>query len=188
MNHLIELYFVNMNWFPIFHRPTFLKLVEEGLHLHNIHFAATVLCVCAISARFTDDPRIIGDGITTEKSTGWLWFKQVYPIHSTFVSPPTIFEVQRYAVSCISFSFKIVSSGTKMTIYYLQTSYLGEAGWNLTGIAARMLQDIGAHRKVLPSEHTIERELWIRSFWTIAILDSMISSWTGRPKAMNMNE
>ncbi|KAF9461610.1 hypothetical protein BDZ94DRAFT_1323197 [Collybia nuda] len=85
---LIELYFKHSNlYIPLLHRPTFENSIAEGLHLKNDMFGATVLLVCAVASRYSDDPRILLDGVDSYHSCGWKWFDQHphYSIYNTTV-------------------------------------------------------------------------------------------------------
>ena len=56
---LVDLYFSKINiYLPLLHRPTFEKSVAEGLHHTDGLFASTYVLVCAVGARFSDDPRV----------------------------------------------------------------------------------------------------------------------------------
>ncbi|KAL0068996.1 Gypsy retrotransposon integrase-like protein 1 [Marasmius tenuissimus] len=69
---LIDLYFRRINpIFPLLHRPTFERLVSDGLHLQDRAFGRTVLGVCAVASRHIDDPRTLSEGTASEHSRGW---------------------------------------------------------------------------------------------------------------------
>lgn len=75
---LINLYFEEVNcFFPVLHRPTFDRKVADNLHLVDHRFAATLLMVCSLGARHSNDPRVVLDGETTRQSAGWKWHTQV---------------------------------------------------------------------------------------------------------------
>lgn len=83
---------------PLFHRPSFETSVAEGLHLQDPSFGATLLLVCAIGSRYSDDPRVLYDGTTSTHSAGWKWFEQVSVIRRSFIPPPSLRELQNFAV------------------------------------------------------------------------------------------
>ncbi|KZT67994.1 hypothetical protein DAEQUDRAFT_728533 [Daedalea quercina L-15889] len=171
MNLLIELYFQEVQPFtPLLHRPTFERNIREGLHLEDVGFGSTVLLVCAIGARFTDDPRVcLQDYPENRLSSGWEWFKQVQMIRQSMLAPPRLYDLQVYCLTAI----------------FLQGSSAPQASWTLIGVGIRMAQDVGAHRKkVYNVKPTVEEELWKRAFWVLVSMDRSISSVLGRPCAI----
>lgn len=63
MNSLLSLYFEHHNIiYPLIHRPTLEKQLREGLHHTNEAFATTVLLMCALGARYSDDPAVLLGG------------------------------------------------------------------------------------------------------------------------------
>lgn len=101
---LVDLYFTHFNSILIFvSRPTFLKSLTEGLHLKDRHFGELVLAVCAVGARFSNDPRNLDDNTTSEQSIGWRWIRQIQPFKSSYTGYPTVNEIQMYAVCSIPF-------------------------------------------------------------------------------------
>jgi hypothetical protein len=96
---LIDLYFSNINlYLPLLHRPTFQKSVTEGLHHKDDRFASIYLLVCAIGARYSDDRRVLLDGVDSFHSCGWRWFNQVQMVKKSFLCPPTLYDLQFYCV------------------------------------------------------------------------------------------
>jgi hypothetical protein len=119
---LVDLYFINMNSFlPLLHRPTFEKALREGVHHRDDGFAAVVLLVSAVGSRFSDDPRVILEGTNSPHSAGWSWFHQVQMVRRSLFSPPSLYDLQVYCVSCI---FVGLSAHHEMisNISYLQRS------------------------------------------------------------------
>ena len=87
---------------PLLHRPTFDKSVKEGLHLKNLNFAPVFLLVCAVGARYSDDPRVRLDGVKSHHSAGWKWFEQVQIMKRSLLAPPTLYDLQLYCVSMVA--------------------------------------------------------------------------------------
>ncbi|KAJ6617449.1 hypothetical protein B0H10DRAFT_1797343, partial [Mycena sp. CBHHK59/15] len=57
MNALIEMFFTHINPLVyVFHSATFRRSVADGLHFHDAQFGAVVLAVCALGAKYSDDP------------------------------------------------------------------------------------------------------------------------------------
>jgi hypothetical protein len=97
----VDAYFVETNvMWPLLHRPTFERLVAEGLHLRDDGFAGVLLIVCGIASRYVDDPRTLVDG-GLPLSAGWRYFNQVQMGQSLLVLP-TLFDIQIYCVTAWS--------------------------------------------------------------------------------------
>jgi hypothetical protein len=121
---LIDHYFSHYNnYFPLLHRPLFEKAVADGVHLQNHTFGAVLLLVCAIGARYSQDPRVLAPGDSEPTQfPGWHWFEQVHLLvlflnicYSTCVkiginswpvlAIPRLYDVQVYAVRIQPFIF-----------------------------------------------------------------------------------
>lgn len=77
MSTLVDLYFAYANtYMPVLHRPTFEMGIRDGLHLRDEGFGSTVLLVCAIGSKFSDDPRVFS-AADSEQSAGWHYFLRV---------------------------------------------------------------------------------------------------------------
>lgn len=107
MADLINKYFDQVNcYFPLLHRPTLEKNIQNGLHLEDDMFGSVVLLVCANGSKWSTDPRVYLDGAeeTNKKhSSGWNWFNQVHFVRKTFMEPPALWDLQFYCVSLTSF-------------------------------------------------------------------------------------
>ena len=98
--HCIDLYFKYSNlYLPLLHRPTFDKYVKEGLYRTDGGFAPVFLLVCAVGARYSDNPLVRLDGVDSHYSAGWKWFEQVQITKRSLLTPATLFDVQLYCVS-----------------------------------------------------------------------------------------
>ncbi|KZT29634.1 hypothetical protein NEOLEDRAFT_1055289 [Neolentinus lepideus HHB14362 ss-1] len=170
VDSLVDLYLQNLNiFYPLFHEPTLREDVASALHLRDHTFASVLLLICALGSRWSDDPRVIIDGSDSFQSAGWKWFNQVKIVRKPYSVPPSLFEVQTYA----------------LTAMFLQYSSTPQACWTIVGIGLREAQDVGAHRaKVYNSRLTKEDELWKRAFWVLVTLDRVYSSALGRPCAI----
>ncbi|KAG5732686.1 Activator of stress genes 1 [Termitomyces sp. T112] len=168
---LIDLYFKNMNrYLPLLHRPTFERAVDSGLQYSNTSFAATLLLVCAVAAKYSDDPRVMDEpkepgGTLDPLSSGWKWFRQVPLVKTAPLSLPNLYDLQFYA----------------LIGEFLQASSVPQACWTVVGIGIRIAQDVGAHRRKPGKIHTTESELWNRAFWVLVCMDRLFSSSLGRP-------
>ncbi|KAL0069688.1 Gypsy retrotransposon integrase-like protein 1 [Marasmius tenuissimus] len=179
---LIDLYFTRHHpLFPLLHRPTFERLIAEGLHLRDRSFGATVLAVCAIASRQSNDPRAFCEGTTSEHSLGWKYFRQIPLLRDSFTESPTIYDIQLCSVSS---SIEDLS----LAAYFLQIAPTPEAAWTLVGVGIRSAQEIGLHRKSTSSEKTVEDELWRRAFWILVLMDVFLSASLGRPRATTADD
>lgn len=102
LSSLVDLYFTYSNAFmPLLHRPTFEKAVADNLHQQEVQFAATVLLVCAIGVRFSEDPRVTNVPYDHYCSLGWIWFYQSQEMHQSVLYKPSLHAIQCYCVSCV---------------------------------------------------------------------------------------
>ena len=101
MQSLLRTYFDDVNpYFPLLHRPTFESGLAEGLHLRDEGFASTVLLVCALGARYSNDPRTFIDGQRKPQAQGWQWFNQVQATMRVInMEPPRLYDLQMAYVS-----------------------------------------------------------------------------------------
>ncbi|KAF9050240.1 fungal-specific transcription factor domain-containing protein [Panaeolus papilionaceus] len=172
MPSLIDAYFTQMNNFlPLLHRPTFERSIANGLHYTDSMFGATVLLVCAHGARYSNDPRVRSERAEGElegqRSAGWKWFEQVNVLRKTLFKRTTLYELQMQALH----------------VLFAQSSETPQGIWAQIGLAVRLSQEVGAHRRRRKKDAhaTAEDELWKRAFWVIMSLDRQISSFSGRP-------
>ncbi|KAJ3999586.1 fungal-specific transcription factor domain-containing protein [Lentinula boryana] len=160
-------------YIPLLHRPTFEKSLAEGLHLRNSNFGIVLLCVCAVASRFSRDPRNSVDGKGSEHSLGWQWYKQTLPLRTSFLEPPTLYDLQACCLSAM----------------YLMGTSSSDSMWTILGLGIRIAQDMGLHRKKkrrpegLTTWRTVESELGTRAFWMLLNFDVMVSFSFGRPRA-----
>ncbi|KIM46822.1 hypothetical protein M413DRAFT_440397 [Hebeloma cylindrosporum] len=165
--HCVDLYFKRDNlYLPLLHRPTFDRSVQGGRYLKDEKFARVFLLVCAVGARYSDDPRVLLDAVDPSHSSGWKWFNQVQTMKRSLISPPTVEDLQSY---CLCIQFVTGSSSPQSCA-------------TLVGVALHLARDAGAHRRHANS-HTLtpEEELWKRAFWALVCMDRMVSPAMGRP-------
>ncbi|KAF7292702.1 Fungal-trans domain-containing protein [Mycena indigotica] len=176
LSSLVALYFTHMNvYIPLLHRPIFEKLIAAKIHEVDSKFAETVLLVCAIGARYSNDPEVLLDaridGRDDERqkqlSSGWKYFVQVPLGLDSLYETPGLFDLQRYCLA----------------IQFLE-GWETESTWALIGIGIRIAQGVGAHRRQTSGPHTVEAELWRRAFWTLVYYDRTISCALGRPAGL----
>ncbi|KAJ7032357.1 fungal-specific transcription factor domain-containing protein [Mycena alexandri] len=169
LSKLVDLYFERNIFLPLLHRPTFMRALQDNLHLRDNKFGANVLLVCAIASRFSNDPRVYDP--TTPLICGFKYFDQISTGLEQFFNPPTLYDLQRY---CLAFQFLEGSAP--------------QANWALIGIGIRIAQEAGAHRTQLGERHTVEAELWRRAFWTLISYDRLVSCTLGRPCAVQYDD
>ncbi|KAI0052329.1 hypothetical protein FA95DRAFT_1601990 [Auriscalpium vulgare] len=170
MDSLIELYFTNINiYLPLLHRPTFEAALVDGLHHRDEAFGAVVCTVLANGARYSPDPRVVLEGTDSWHSSGWKWFEQLRMVRKSLLAAPCLYDLQMYSLACL----------------FLQGCSAPQACWTMVGIGLRLAQDVGAHRrKVYGAKLSVEDELWKRAFWSLVVLDRLMSASLGRPCAI----
>lgn len=100
LSSLIGLYFTHINTkTPLLHHPIFERAVVNNLHHQDVQFAATVLLVCAIGARYSDDPRMTASPYDHPQSLCWIWFYQSQEMHQSVLYKPSLYIIQAYCVS-----------------------------------------------------------------------------------------
>ncbi|KAJ3762820.1 fungal-specific transcription factor domain-containing protein [Lentinula raphanica] len=172
INSLVSLYLINVNiFFPIIHPPTLKRLVAEGLHVRDQNFGATVLLVCALGSRYSDDPRVLHTP-GCQLSSGHRWFSQVKMIRESLFERPTLYNLQSICVW--------------LAILYLIGTPEPKASWLLVALGLRFCCELGLHRRK-PDGHTwtLEEEQEKRAFWVLVTLDKLTASFLGRPSAIH---
>ncbi|KAG6853776.1 hypothetical protein C0991_001487 [Blastosporella zonata] len=170
---LVTIFFEQINtFFPLFHRPSFERSVAERFYLKDPTFGGTLLLVCAIASRYSDDPRVLYAGTTSEHSAGWRYFEQVSVIRKSFIPAPSLSELQNHALS----------------ILFLTSSETPQGCWTQLGTALRMAQEVGAHRRRTLKAPTAEDEHWKRAFWVLNSLDRLLSSFSGRQCVLQVDD
>ncbi|KAG6828005.1 hypothetical protein H0H92_009697 [Tricholoma furcatifolium] len=173
LHSLVTEYFEQINNFlPLLHRPSFERSVATGLHHRDTSFGGTLLLVCALGSRYSNDPRVLYDGISSPHSAGWKWFEQVSVVRESFIPPPSLSELQNYALA----------------VLFSSSSETPQGCWTQLGTAIRMAQEVGAHRRRTLKAPTAEDELWKRAFWVLNSLDRLLSSYSGRQCALQVED
>lgn len=110
---LIKIYFEQISpySFPLLHKPTFERAVTSGHHLSDHNFGATVLAVCSLASRHSDDPRNYINAMDYEQLIGWKWFRQIRLVRPSFVDTVSLYELQLYCV-CIEVLYRVYESST----------------------------------------------------------------------------
>ena len=117
MPALIHYYFKEFNSFnPLLHRPTFERHVAEGIHLSDEGFGATLLLVCALGARFSDDPRAFSASARNPQDAGMQWFNQVQAtLRVINHEPPRLYDLQIASVRLVPMSKNVISLSPRVS-------------------------------------------------------------------------
>lgn len=168
MLHLVDCYFDNFDLvLPLLHRPSFMRSIAEGFHELDQGFGATVLLVCAIGCRYTDDPRVVHELSSSTSCTAWSLYNQVNRIRKQPYLPHSLHEIQIYPVSSL-FHFRTgVVTIVKLSASFLDSYSPLETPWLIIGTGLRIMQDSGVHRKSFSKKQSLEKELWKRAFWSV---------------------
>ncbi|KAJ7116202.1 fungal-specific transcription factor domain-containing protein [Mycena crocata] len=172
---LVEIYFDQINpLLGVLHPPSFRQSLVDGLHLRDPQFGAVVLAVCSLASRYSDDPRVFLDEFpNSEHSCGWKWFRQVRPLGTLISLEPSLHQIQLIFLSTL----------------YLCGTAAPEEVWLLTGLGIRFAQAAGAHHRSGYKRMTpLEAELYKRVFWMIVAIDTIDSSFRGRPRMSTIAE
>ncbi|KAK7441039.1 Gypsy retrotransposon integrase-like protein 1 [Stygiomarasmius scandens] len=169
LQQFVDAYFVEMDSYNILlHRPTFEKLISEGLHLRDDAFGAVVLAVCALGANsLSPCPK--------SDTSADRWFSQIRLERFVFNPKLELYHLQLYC----------------LYIFYLNsTSSSIDLSWLIVGIAIRRSQEKGAHRRLIANSErpTVEGELWKRAFWMLIVLDTYTTTMFGRPRAISIQD
>ncbi|KAF7320555.1 Fungal-trans domain-containing protein [Mycena chlorophos] len=99
-------------------------------------------------------------------AAGWAWFEQVAPDAKHLYQQPGLYDLQYYSLAC----------------QYLEHMSSPHICWNLIGLALRLAQDLGIHRRTKHDQQiSVEREQCKRVLWVLLYQDRMVSSGMGRP-------
>ncbi|KAJ7123989.1 fungal-specific transcription factor domain-containing protein [Mycena crocata] len=171
LKRLVKIYFEQINpLIGILHFPSFHQSLTDGQHYSDPQFGAVVLAVCSMASRYSDDPRVFLDGANSQHSCGWKWFRQVRPIRTSFAPEPSLQQLQ---LICLS-------------VLYLAGSSSPEECWVLAGLGVRYGQAAGVHRRAGYSRmEALEAELYKRVFWILVAIDTIVSTFKGRPRITN---
>ncbi|KAJ7701541.1 fungal-specific transcription factor domain-containing protein [Mycena rosella] len=164
LRSLVSDYFAHVNiLLCLLHRPTFERGLSAGLHFEDRRFGATVLAVCALAAKYSDDPRVLLEGTNTQLSAGWKYFRQLQLIALTHAG--TLYEAQ---LICLSIHFLLGSSAP-------------DPSWYMGGVGLRFVQNVGAHRRNRHKDKVLD-EQWKRAYWQLICIDTLSSVFYGRPR------
>ncbi|TRM69374.1 fungal-specific transcription factor domain-containing protein [Schizophyllum amplum] len=168
MEQLVNVFFDRVNIFlPLLHRPTFQRYIDDGTHFRDREFAHVLLLVCAVASRWSEDPRVLVDGVDDAHSAGWKYMIQVKHVYPSMTEKPSLFEVQAYSLS----------------VLWNEGSALPQGTWTEIGLGIRKAMEVGAHRHD-PGKVNAQSELWKRVFWVLFCQDIHISSFYGHSSTL----
>lgn len=176
VEHLASCYFRNFDsMVPIFHEPTFMKLLRQ-----NKVSSILVFAMCALGAKFSNHPSIVGDTprVSSEKFA--------------MIANSMIFR---------SFDFpsvEFVQALVLLTLHMYSTCK-GPRSWIYIGMAIRMAQEIGLHKvdeTPVGAQYTkdkseaafIQKEIRRRTFWSCFLLDRSSACAVGRPTLIDEDD
>ncbi|KAJ7730080.1 fungal-specific transcription factor domain-containing protein [Mycena maculata] len=172
LHSLVALFFTKVNIvLGLLHRFTFERALADGLHLTNHQFGFTVLALCAVAAKHSDDPRVVLEGTNTRLSSGWKYFRQLRPLPKPWTRVCTLYEAQTLC----------------LCVLYLHGSSAPDGCWEIAGAGLRYAQEVGVHLRNR-FENKIEAEQWKRVFWVLICIDTLASSFSGRPSATRSSD
>jgi len=150
---------------PVIYEPKFRKDIQEGLHHRDPRFKRLVLMMCALSSRYSNDPRVFLPG-QEEHSAGWKYFQQVHIMRDIMLEQPGIYELQTYCVSVGPTRMPIILQPSDYLQLAQQFVLVPQISWTLVTLGIRFCCEAGVHRK-RPSGFpiTIEEEERKRIFW-----------------------
>ncbi|KIK59107.1 hypothetical protein GYMLUDRAFT_169950 [Collybiopsis luxurians FD-317 M1] len=174
LESLLVLYWENLHpFYPLLHKPTFERSLAAELHLYDHAFGSTVLAVCALGSRHSDDPRVLYPGATSKHSAGWKYFNQIKFAPKSFVESPSVYALQVYALS----------------VTFLLGTNMAETSGVLIGSGIQLAQTVGVHHAGFgKARDRREVELWKRAFWQLVNYDIALSIGIGRPRLSNAND
>ncbi|KIY67549.1 hypothetical protein CYLTODRAFT_396884 [Cylindrobasidium torrendii FP15055 ss-10] len=164
LNDLISLFFRHIRS-EFIHGPTFLRQIAEGLHHTSHAFGSVVLAVCALAARYSDDPRV-----GQEHHKGWAYYRQLRAVHvgQYLKQENLLWDLQLMPLMAI----------------YAYALLLPDHGTMLTAMGIVLSQSRGLHRlkRVEGKPWSVEDEMLKRTFWFIVAFDVYVGSFDGKPR------
>lgn len=172
--HLVETFFAHVGSnYSFLQRKALIQGVEE-----RTAEPILVNTVCALAARFSDHPLLVGshDSSYPKSAHGCVFARRAKAAVVDTFPYPTIAAVQ----ACLLLAYESFGAN--------QDSAL----WMYLGCAIRMATDLGLH-KLDGMKHQGQMDPMLRrfgtdTFWSVFILDRIISSGTGRPVTLRTED
>jgi hypothetical protein len=174
---LLDGYFDKINpGFPILHKPTFMRQWADPANHVNREWAALCFAVFACGSKTLDDPRTKAwPNDKFKHSAGLPYWYEMRRIAYPPYAPPTLCRLQTLVLGALAVM------GTPIT---------PSAGWGLIGMASRLAQDAGVHRRSARRQRLspFEYEMRKRVFWSAYFMDRTMASFLDRPLAYREEE
>ncbi|KAJ7033764.1 fungal-specific transcription factor domain-containing protein [Mycena alexandri] len=164
MSSLVSCYFSNVNHFlPLLHRGIFEESIRRRLYIQDPSFGSVLLLVCALGSLYLT-------GAQNRPGLGWECYDQIELCGHSLRQQPTLYDLQAY---CLATQFLCCAASPRVA-------------WRILGFGARLMEDIGAHRrKARGNMISVEEELEKRAVWVLLLLDTFISGTLGRSTALD---
>ncbi|GAA6028042.1 hypothetical protein JCM8097_001844 [Rhodosporidiobolus ruineniae] len=191
---LIPAAFHHLKQWPMLVRSEFEANVRKGLTETDASFRALYFQVCALGARFVDDPRLIPDAATLTR------FTVQHPYFNESSAAALGEQQRKIAKGYQYFIAAPMSPLISATLFDLQASVLsvlwllGSTGtltaWTAVGFAIRRAVDVGAHREQRSrwSLSPLQDQQRKRAFLALIALDRFICAMLGRPLAISESD
>ncbi|GAA6051492.1 hypothetical protein JCM3770_004560 [Rhodotorula araucariae] len=175
---LIDAFFLNGSESCLFlHRSYFDACVREGLVEKDKSFRGLYYSVCAIGARFVDDPRldpplepVANNANQLRTARGYSYFWTAVVAEKDPFTPATLYDLQAGVLQ----------------VFWLMGATGFITTWTFVGFAVRRAVDVGAHREARTrwTLSPLQDQLRKRSFHMLCSFDRYISAALGRPVAI----
>ncbi|KAI8369860.1 fungal-specific transcription factor domain-containing protein [Choanephora cucurbitarum] len=174
VNHLVDLFFQNINSiFPFVHRTILKKTIQDGTVSRPLLYS-----VLAIGARFSNDPAI---RTNPPYLAGEQYAEKALSLVDADMLQPNLANIQFWGImSCLEYGR---ASGSKSWIY--------------GGLAIRFCQELGLYKEEVMSTpilsddgsiDTITMSLRRRIFWSCFCIDRLVSAGTHRPQCIERSD
>ncbi|RXW21403.1 hypothetical protein EST38_g4459 [Candolleomyces aberdarensis] len=174
LDSLIALFFERVHpLYPAVHRQTFERGVRDKTHLSDPQFGKVVMTLCALASRYSNDPRVFFDKNHAQgdegSSAGWKYIVQVPFWEPSLYDRTSMHDLQFFALAAM----------------YFVGSSMPQASFHIVGLAIRLAQERGLHRRKGRVRPTIEELTETRTFWCLIATDRLVSSFLGRTAALH---
>ncbi|BGP68839.1 Gypsy retrotransposon integrase-like protein 1 [Rhodotorula toruloides] len=165
----------------LIHRKYFEECVMRGMVQTDKGFRSLYYAVCAVGARYVDDPRLLPPPSVAAAFPGQARLASGFAFFSAAIATSTT----PFAAPCLA----DIQTSVLLVAWLLgATSIL--TSWTMIGFAVRRAIDAGAHRenRTRWSTSPLQNQLRKRAFHLLCSLDFFISSSLGRPTAVHEDD
>ncbi|BGO90063.1 hypothetical protein NBRC10512_003597 [Rhodotorula toruloides] len=165
----------------LIHRKYFEECVMRGMVRTDKGFRSLYYAVCAVGARYVDDPRLLPPPSVAAAfpgqarlASGFAFFSAAIATSTTPFAAPGLADIQT-SILLVAWLLGATSILTS---------------WTIIGFAVRRAIDAGAHRenRTRWSASPVQNQLRKRAFHLLCSLDFFISSSLGRPTAVHEDD